>query len=93
MTSSSLPRGRVLVVDDDVSSRTALNDLLTDEGYEVEVAQDGFKALSKIAELTPDLVITDQKMPGMDGLELLRQLTSRDDSVPVVMVTAFGAVK
>jgi DNA-binding NtrC family response regulator len=93
MTSSIPHRGRILVVDDDVASRTALHDLLTDEGYEVELAQDGFKALTKLGELPPDLVITDQKMPGMDGLELLRQLTSRDDSVPVVMVTAFGAVK
>jgi DNA-binding NtrC family response regulator len=93
MTSSIPHRGRILVVDDDVASRTALHDLLTDEGYEVELAQDGFKALTKLGEVPPDLVITDQKMPGMDGLELLRQLTSRDDSVPVVMITAFGAVK
>ncbi len=91
--STSTPRGRILVVDDDASSRTALSELLSDEGYDVEVAQDGFKALAKFAELGPDLVVTDQKMPGLDGLELLRQITSRDDTVPVIMVTAFGAVK
>jgi len=90
---SSAPRARILVVDDDSSSRTALEELLTDEGYEVELAQDGFKALAKLGEVSPDLIITDQKMPNMDGLELLRQLTSRDDGIPVIMVTAFGAVK
>ncbi|MEZ4362997.1 MAG: sigma-54 dependent transcriptional regulator [Kofleriaceae bacterium] len=87
------PRGRVLVVDDDASSRAALSDLLGDEGYEVELAADGFKALLKFGEFSPDLVLTDQKMPGIDGIELLRQLTARDDTVPMIVITAFGAVK
>ncbi len=86
-------RGRILIVDDDASSRTALEALLGDEGYEVELASDGFKALAALGEFHPDLVLTDQKMPGMDGLELLRQLVIRDDTVPVILVTAFGAVK
>ncbi|MBK7536907.1 MAG: sigma-54-dependent Fis family transcriptional regulator [Myxococcales bacterium] len=93
MPTSETPRGRILIVDDDPSSRTALSELLSDEGYESELAQDGFKALAKFAEFGPDLVLTDQKMPGLDGLELLRQITSRDETVPVIVVTAFGAVK
>lgn len=93
MSASESKRGRILIVDDDASSRAALHDLLNDESYEVELASDGFRALTKFAEFGPDLVITDQKMPGLDGIELLRQLTTRDDTVPVIMVTAFGAVK
>jgi DNA-binding NtrC family response regulator len=86
-------RGRILIVDDDNGSRTALNDLLGDEGFEVAVAQDAFKALSRLPEFSPDLILTDQKMPGLDGLELLRQLMTRDDTVPVILITAYGAVK
>lgn len=93
MSLPDIARGRVLIVDDDASSRTALSELLSDEGYEVELAQDGFKALAKLPESSPDLVITDQKMPGLDGMELLRQITARDETIPVIMVTAFGAVK
>jgi DNA-binding NtrC family response regulator len=93
MTSPVAARGRILVVDDDHSSRSALHDLLTDEGYEVALAADGFKALGKLVEEIPDLVITDQKMPGMDGLELLRQIATRDNTIPVIVITAFGAVK
>ncbi len=93
MHGPDIARGRVLIVDDDASSRTALSELLGDEGYEIELAQDGFKALAKLPEFNPDLVITDQKMPGLDGMELLRQVTSRDETIPVIMVTAFGAVK
>ncbi len=93
MSTPLTSRGRILVVDDDPASRSALQDLFVDEGYDVELAADGFKGLGKLAASTPDLVITDQKMPGMDGLELLRQIATRDDSVPVIVITAFGAVK
>jgi CheY-like chemotaxis protein len=64
-------KGRILVVDDEVNARNALIELLTEEGYAVDSAADGFKALGKAAELAPDLVLTDLKMPGMDGLQLL----------------------
>ncbi len=66
-------KGRILVVDDEVNARTALPELLRDEGYAVETAADAFKALGKIEEFAPDLVLTDLKMPGMDGIELLGQ--------------------
>ncbi len=93
MTPPETLRGRILVVDDDLASRTALEALLSDEGYEVELAADGFKALGRLADFSPDVVVTDQKMPGLDGLELLKQLTSRDETLPVILLTAFGAVK
>jgi DNA-binding NtrC family response regulator len=87
-------RGRILVVDDEANARTALAELLRDEGYTVETAADGFKALPKLDEFAPDLVLTDLKMPGMDGIELMRKARSGDDPDRVVIVmTAFGSVE
>ena len=67
------PRGRILIVDDEANARTALAELVRDEGYSVETAADGFKALPKLDEFAPDLVLTDLKMPGMDGIALMRK--------------------
>jgi DNA-binding NtrC family response regulator len=86
------PRGRILVVDDEVNARTALAELLRDEGYTVETAADGFKALPKLEDFAPDLVVTDLRMPGMDGLQLLKKAHERDAECPVIVVTAYGAV-
>jgi DNA-binding NtrC family response regulator len=86
-------KGRILVVDDETNARTALAELLRDEGYAVETAADAFKALGKAADFAPDLVLTDLKMPGMDGLQLLARLQEDDPDLPVVMMTAFGEVE
>jgi len=85
-------KGRVLVVDDEVNARSALTELLRDEGYAVDSAADGFKALGKIGDFAPDLVLTDLKMPGMDGIQLLGKIRENDPELPVVMMTAFGDV-
>ncbi len=84
--------GRVLVVDDEVNARAALAELLRDEGYTVETAADAFKALGKLGDFAPEVVLTDLKMPGMDGLELLRKLRAQDPEAVVLVMTAFGAV-
>ncbi|HEX5042176.1 MAG TPA: sigma-54 dependent transcriptional regulator [Candidatus Polarisedimenticolaceae bacterium] len=86
------PRGRILVVDDEVNARTALAELLRDEGYTVETAADGFKALPKLEDFAPDLVVTDLRMPGMDGLQLLKKAHERDPDCGVIVMTAYGAV-
>jgi nucleotide-binding universal stress UspA family protein/CheY-like chemotaxis protein len=86
-------KGRILVVDDEVNARTALTELLHDEGYTVDAAADGFKALGKMADFAPDLVLTDLKMPGMDGIQLLGKIRESDPELPVVMMTAFGEVE
>ena len=86
-------KGRILVVDDEVNARTALCELLRDEGYAVESAADGFKALGKVADFAPDLVLTDLKMPGMDGIQLLGKLHEQDVDLPVIVMTAFGEVE
>ena len=86
-------KGRILIVDDEVNARTALVELLRDEGYAVEAAADAFKALGKVADFAPDLVVTDLKMPGMDGLQLLAKLREGDPDLPVIVMTAFGEVE
>src|SRR6476660_423102 len=86
-------RGRILVVDDEANARTALAELLRDEGYAVETAADGFKALPKLEEFVPDVVVTDLKMPGLTGLELMAKVRERDPSCLVIVMTAFGAIE
>jgi len=81
------------VVDDEVNARTALVELLRDEGYATESAADGFKALGKMADFAPDLILTDLKMPGMDGIQLLGRIREQEPDLPVVVMTAFGEVE
>ena len=66
-------RGSVLVVDDEPSIRHLLRELLSDEGYEVRVAEDGVAALGALAQWTPDVMLLDLAMPRMSGYELLAQ--------------------
>ncbi len=84
--------GRILVVDDEVNARSALAELLRDEGFDVETAADAFKALGKYESFGPHIVVTDLKMPGMDGIELVKKLRAMEDPPTVVVMTAFGAV-
>jgi len=89
---SARPRERILVVDDDSGARTALADLLRHTGYTVETAADGFKALSKLQELGPDLLLTDLRMPGMDGLDLMRRAREIDPEIATIVMTASGDI-
>ena len=84
---------RVLVVDDDPLSRTALADLLNRQGYDAVEARNGEQALERFVTGEYLAVITDLRMPRMDGLELLGRLRERDPAVPVVLVTAYGSVQ
>jgi DNA-binding NtrC family response regulator len=84
-------KGRVLVVDDEADARTALAELLRGDGYLVETAADGFKALGKVEEFAPDVVLTDLRMPGMHGVELLKRLRADRPDLVVLVMTAFGA--
>jgi DNA-binding NtrC family response regulator len=84
--------GRILIVDDEANARSALAELLREEGYEVETAADAFKALGKMAAFSPHLVLTDLKMPGMDGIELIGKLGEAGQSPAVVVMTAYGAI-
>jgi DNA-binding NtrC family response regulator len=70
----------------------ALAEILKDEGFSVETAADAFKALPKVSDFAPDVVLTDLKMPGMDGLELMAKVHALDPDIAVIVMTAFGAV-
>ncbi|HRI51969.1 MAG TPA: sigma-54 dependent transcriptional regulator [Pseudomonadota bacterium] len=85
--------GRILIVDDEVNARSALAELLREEGYSVETAADGFKALPKLDDFAPDVIVTDLKMPGLDGLGLMRKALEKDLDRAVIVMTAFGAVE
>jgi len=83
---------RILVVDDEPTARNGLGKLLEQEGYQVDLAGDGVEALASVAENPPALIISDLKMPNMDGMELLKQLHERGVETPTVVATAFGEV-
>jgi DNA-binding NtrC family response regulator len=86
-------KGRVLVVDDESAARANLAEILAEQGYAVETAADGNKALGKVEAFDPDVVLTDLDMPGMSGLELLRRVRdSNAGDTSVVVMSAFGAV-
>jgi two-component system NtrC family response regulator len=83
----------ILIVDDEKNYLLVLKELLGEEGYEVVTAQSAAEALTIFQETELDLVITDMKMPGMSGMELLRILKEKDLHLPVIMMTAFGTVE
>ena len=80
--------GRILIVDDEPAARSGLSKLLTSEGYDVVMSSDGPSALATAAERAPDVVVTDLRMPGMDGVELMRQLHQQAPHLPVILATA-----
>ena len=81
--------GSLLVVDDDAVVREALVEALAEAGYDVRAADDGARAVALLAERAPDVVLSDVRMPGMDGLALLALLRERAPDIPVLLMTAF----
>ena len=79
---------RVLVVDDELSVCEALREVLDIKGYRVSVAQSGCEALASYRRERPDVVLLDVRMPGMSGLDVLREIRAFDPEALVVMVTA-----
>ena len=90
--SRSAEKGRVLVVDDEPNARSALAELLRDEGYVTELAADGYRALSLLESFDPDVVLTDLKMPVLDGLGLLERGRPLVPHACFVVMTAFGSI-
>jgi DNA-binding NtrC family response regulator len=82
----------ILVVDDEEIVRESLLDWLREDGYQVEAAEDGFKALEKFKERTWDISLVDLKMPKMDGLELMKKIKENHPETQVVIITAFATV-
>ncbi len=86
----SASAGTILVVDDEVDTCNNLSDILTDLGYTVDMAHDGLTALAKARARAYDVALVDLKMPGMDGLELCRELRRIRAGSVAIIVTAFA---
>ncbi|MBI3398069.1 MAG: sigma-54-dependent Fis family transcriptional regulator, partial [Deltaproteobacteria bacterium] len=85
-------KGNILVVDDEKGQRDILRTILTKEGYEVSASHSGTEALSLFQETPFDVVLTDLKMFGMDGVELLKNILKQNVPVSVVIMTAHGTI-
>jgi DNA-binding NtrC family response regulator len=83
---------RVLVVDDHSSAREAISDVLRQAGYDVATCASATEALGRLAQQPIDVVVTDLQMPGMDGLEFIREIERRRLSVQVLMITAHASI-
>ncbi|MCP4293673.1 MAG: sigma-54-dependent Fis family transcriptional regulator [bacterium] len=83
---------RILIVDDEATIRASLVESLTREGYDITSAESGEDALVKTHSTVFDLVITDLKLPGVSGLEILQALRNQGNETPVIMMTAYGDV-
>lgn len=86
----TLSKSTVLVVDDQPGIRRLLVEVLTDEGYEVSVAANGYEGLETVKMLKPSLILMDMKMPGMDGIATLQELKEIGMASRVIMMTAYG---
>ena len=82
---------KILVVDDEQSMTQFMSIVLRKEGYEVTAVSSGRDALERVKAANFDIVITDIKMPGMDGIQLLNQIKKHDPSLPVVIMTAYAS--
>ena len=83
---------KILIVDDEVPIRRTLRDILEFEGYEVDEAADGLECVAKVQKEKYDVVITDIKMPRMDGIEALERLQILSPETPVIMVSGHGTI-
>jgi two-component system, NtrC family, response regulator len=86
-------KARIVVIDDEVNAAAALETLLQEDGYEVAQANDARAGLALLEKTDPDIVLTDLRMPGMDGLELLAKVKQIRPETMVIVMTAYGTVK
>jgi DNA-binding response OmpR family regulator len=87
------PSPRILIVEDEIPMRTALNDCLARQGYRVLVAADGTEGLDKAVREKPELIVLDVMMPGIDGFALCAELRRLEIHTPVLMLTAKGRIE
>jgi two-component system, response regulator, stage 0 sporulation protein F len=82
--------GKILIVDDQFGIRILLNEVLHKEGYDTFQAANGVQALDIVTKHSPDLVLLDMKIPGMDGIEILRRMKQMNEDIRVIIMTAYG---
>lgn len=85
-----MEKKKVLIVDDQNGIRVLLLEVFSSEGYNTFQAANGKIALEIVKREAPDLVLLDMKIPGMDGLEILKHIKTIDSSIKVIMMTAYG---
>jgi signal transduction histidine kinase len=83
----------LLIIDDEQAVREGLREFLEDEGYEVHEAQDGSAGLSIFRQVKPDLVLTDLRMPGMSGIELVSQIRKLKEETAIILFTGYGTLR
>jgi two-component system, response regulator, stage 0 sporulation protein F len=81
---------KILIVDDQFGIRILLNEVLNKEGYNTFQAANGVQALDIVTKHSPDLVLLDMKIPGMDGIEILKRMKQIDADIRVIIMTAYG---
>ena len=87
-----MPRGTILVVDDELEIREGLEALLASEGFQVTLAETGAGGLQRLEERPYDLVLLDVSLPDQNGLDLLREIKQRDANLAIILITAFGSI-
>jgi len=88
-----MEKGRILIVDDEEIVRTSISDCLKKDGYEIVSVEDGYKALEKVNDEDWDLALVDLKMPGIDGLQVLRKINAVNPRIAVIIITAYATVE
>ena len=88
-----MPLAKILVVDDEPSMREMLSDLLKSEGYGVLTVANGEKAVARVRDKKPEVVLLDMKMSGMDGIETLTQIRELNKDVSIIIITAYGTMR
>ena len=86
-------KGIIHLIDDEPVIHDVLAQLLTSEGYEIEISGSGEEALEKFPSRSFDVILLDLLMPGMDGIETLRRIKRFDPLTPVIIITAYGSVE
>jgi DNA-binding NtrC family response regulator len=87
-----MPKNRILIVDDEEIMRSSLTAWLEEDGYAVVAVDDGHKAIEKVKTEDWDLAIVDLKMPGIDGIEVLKTFSALNPRLPVIIVTAYATI-
>ena len=87
-----MPRGSILVIDDETEIREGLEALLSSENFLVTLAESGEAGLRELSENPFDLLLLDVSLPGSNGLELLRDIRTRDPHLPIILITAYGSI-
>lgn len=83
---------KILVIDDDADQRSDLAEMVASLGFQVEMATGGAEALQKLESFPARVILTDLVMPGLDGVALLKELATRGDRTPTIVLTAFGSI-